>query len=361
MTDRSEARDGADELKDDIKAKVGAGREPDNDEDLDEDLEADGEDERWAPEAEPSVEDLARDAGWKPKDKWKGNPAEHVSAAEYLRRLARSQKSLTKKVKERESELKDRDAEFDQRVKRLERANGESRRREIAATVDYFNELLEDAIETGDKKKIRDAVGDRDKALDSLEEGEPELLTDDQVVDRIAADSARTFPTIQKPFWRGHDWLLDEDDKEGCEAFGDFEEVVDEYLRSHVKSKAGPTFEEFERAFAAGERFLKRAYPHRLKQRRDEDEDEDDDMEEREERRDRGKKKPRAEREEGDERKTRRVPVLASGNRSRGKSHSQRLPPEAVKAADADIKAGLFADREEYARVYFKELGEKID
>jgi hypothetical protein len=38
-----------------------------------------------------------------------------------------------------------------------------------------------------------------------------------------------------------------------------------------------------------------------------------------------------------------------------------RLPPEALKAADADIKSGLFSDRAEYAKVYFREQGQKVD
>ena len=47
---------------------------------------------------EPTVESIARDSGWSPKDEWRGPPEKWVSAADFLRAEKPIRDSLTKKV-----------------------------------------------------------------------------------------------------------------------------------------------------------------------------------------------------------------------------------------------------------------------
>jgi hypothetical protein len=200
---------GDDDVRDDDKGgEAAAGAGPDDDLD-DDDLDA-GED-----DGDLSIEELAIEAGWKPKEQWKGDQAKHVSAAAYLRQVARSQTNLKKKVREQDRELAGKEAEFDRRLKRLESTNGEARRREVAGLKAQLDAMLEDAIETGDKKKIRAARDRRDEVLDELNEeavaGEPVELTDEQFVETMVQNLPH--PTVQKPFFKDHAWLLDSDDE----------------------------------------------------------------------------------------------------------------------------------------------------
>jgi hypothetical protein len=316
---------------------------------------------------EPSLEDLAIEAGWKPKSQWKGDADEHVSAAEYMRRLAKSQKGLKKKIRDAEDELAAKDAEFDKRIKRLEGMNAEGRRREVSRIKAYYDGLLDEAIESGNKKAIREATAKRDEVIDDLQDqleaGEDLPMSDDEFVETMVQNLPH--PTVQKPFFAANDWLLDSEDEEACEAFAEIEEIVSTRVIEATQGKRKPTHAEFEAAFEAAERHLKRAYGHRLG---DPDEEEDDEMDDEEraqarKRNGKGQFKPRRESEDrgADRGGRRRTPVLGAANRGRGRDLVSRLPPEALKAADDDIKAGLFADRAEYAKVYFQELGEKVD
>jgi len=293
---------------------------------------------------DPSIEDLALEAGWTPKDKWKGDPGKHVGATEYMRRMAKSQKTLSKKLTEREEQLAAKEKDFDDRLKRLEKTSTVAQKREIAQLKAHYEGLLEDAIESQDPAAIKKALKDRDAALEELEDEEKPELSDDKFVEEFRP----MYMPVQKPFWTENAWLLGDDD-EAEEAFATIEEIVQDVVDSATEKKRKPTYEEMERAFAAAERHIKRAYKHRS-----EPEQEDVaaivDTEEREEE-PAPKPKPVA---------TKRIPVLAGGSRTGRASIASKLPPEAIKAADDDIKRGLFADREEWAKVYYEEQGIKV-
>lgn len=334
----------------------GAINSPDADDEDDDRGEFGGDDETL------TIEELALEQGWKPKDKWKGNPAEHISAAEFMRRLGSSQRALKKTVRQQ-------DAEFADRIARLERANTAARQKELSDIKAYYDGLLEQAIESGDKTKIRAARDERDEALDELEAaakaGTVKPPTDEEFVERFEP----AHPTVMKPFVVANAWLLDEDDEEACEAFAEVEETIQQEIDDIARAKRhdfrkgpyAPTRAEMERAVSAAERLLQRAYRHRLASQ---EEDEDMDEEDRGDgRRRNGQFSKPAPREKAAERggQRGRVPVLSSGNRRPGKSLASRLPPEAKAAAAKFVKQGLYSDDEEYARVYFREQGEKVD
>lgn len=293
---------------------------------------------------EPSIEDLALEAGWTPKEKWKGDPGKWVSAAEHLRRTAKSQKTLAKKLSEREEQLAAKEKDFDDRIKRLEATSTVAQKREIAQLKAHYQKQLDEAIESKDPAAIRKALNDRDEAIEELEDDEKPEISDDKFVENFRP----MYMPVQKPFWTENSWLLG-DDEEAEEAFAEIEEIVQDVVDGATEKKRKPTYEEMERAFAAAERHLKRAYKHRLGSEEIETPALVDDDEREEELE--PKPKPPA---------SKRIPVLAPGSRTARATLASRLPAEAIKAADEDIKRGLFADREEYAKVYFSELGEKV-
>lgn len=75
-----------------------------------------------------SVEQLARDLGWKPKDEWKGDGAEWRGADEFLRKGLERNKNLSRDVKE----LKDAFAKVGKVNERIVQQAVEKERRELA-------------------------------------------------------------------------------------------------------------------------------------------------------------------------------------------------------------------------------------
>jgi hypothetical protein len=309
---------------------------------------------------EPSIEDLALEAGWTPKEKWKGDPGKHVGATEYMRRMAKSQKTLSKKLSEREEQLEAKEREFDDRLKRLEKTSTVAQKREIQKLRDEYEAKLEEAIESKDPAAIKKALKDRDEALEELEDDEKPEYSDDEFVESFKPIHS----SVQKPFWSENAWLLGDDD-EAEEAFAEVEEVIQAVVDGAVKGETviikrkgkdveiprPPTYEEMERAVAAAERFLSRKYKNRTAAAEPEEEDVAAIVDAEHEEEPAPKRQPVA---------TKRIPVLGSGGRSSRPLLSSKLPPEAVKAADDDIKRGLFADREEWAKVYYEEQGIKV-
>lgn len=295
---------------------------------------------------EPSIEDLAIEAGWTPKGKWKGDPGKWVSASEHLRRTAKSAKNLAKKLTDREQALENKEAEFDDRIKRLEAVSTTARKRELAALKTHYQTQLDAAIESKDPDAVKQALKDRDEAFEELETTDKPEMSDAQFVDGFKPMHA----TAQKPFWTENPWLLSDDD-EAEEAFAEVEEIIQSVIDGATEGKRPPTYEEMERAVAAAERHVKRSYKHRS-----EPEEEAapaiQDTEEVEEE-PAPKAKPTA---------SKRIPVLAGGSRGRGGADDlvARMPPEARKAAAADVKAGLFTDDHEYAVEYWRGLGENV-
>lgn len=291
-----------------------------------------------------SIEDLALEAGWTPKEKWKGDPGKHVGAKEYMRRMAKSQKTLSKKLSEREEQLAAKEREFDDRLKRLEKTSTVAQKRELQKLRDEYEAKLEEAIESKDPAAIKRALKDRDEALEELEDDESPEVSDEKFVETFKP----MYMPVQKPFWTENSWLLG-DDEEAEEAFATIEEIVQDYVDSKTDKKRKPSYDEMEAAFAAAERYLKKVYKHR--QAGEEEIDTPALVDDEHEPEPEPKPKPTA---------SKRIPVLASGGRTSRPLLSSKLPPEAVKAADDDINRGLFADREEWAKVYFEEQGIKV-
>lgn len=296
-----------------------------------EDSEAAPEIQAEASEDEPSIEDIALEAGWTPAEKWKGDPQKHVGPAEFMRRMAKSQKSLTGKLTEREQALADRESEFQLRLERLEKTAKAATKRQVEQVEAHYQQKLEEAIEAGDKAAVKRTLDERDEAIEKLEDEGPPVVTDQQFIENFKPMHA----SVQKTFWQEHAWVLEDDDDN--EAFGAVEEIIQDEVDKQTGGKRMPNAAEMANALEAAEKYLKRAHKGRYET------DEDEDMEEDE--------------PAPVKRKTKRVPVLAGGGRSGQRGLAGKLPPEAIKAADEGVKDKLWADREEYAKIYFDEGG----
>ena len=287
------------------------------------------------------LEDLALEAGWTPKDQWKGDPGKWVSAAEHLRRTAKSAKNLAKKLTAAEQKIEAKEAEFDKRIARLEMTNSAVRKREIDQVKSYYEQQIEEAIHSQDPAQIKRALAERDQAVTELEQGEKPTLSDDEYVKAFEPTQA----TVQKPFWRDNAWIL-EDGPEADEAFADVEEMITDQIFAVTEGKRQPTPREMREALEEAEKYLSRAYRDKYRTQTEEAEDEEEEPA--------PKPAPRLTPRP-------RVPVIGSASRGGNtRNLSGRLPPEAIKAADEYIKQGLFSDRDEYARIYLSELGEKF-
>jgi len=287
---------------------------------------------------EPSLEDLALEAGWTPKDKWRGDPGKHVGAAEFLRRTAKSQKSLASKLAQAEQAIEDTQKETDKRFKRLERSMNDRQKAELDTLRDQYEAKLQDAIDSGDPKAIREAMKERDEALDDLEEPEKteEDLSDDEWLDTKWSGPA--FPALQKDFWGDHAWVLLEDDDNSV--FGDVEEMITGAVMALTDGKRAVTLREYDEILETADKWLRKKHKARYEAKTA-----DDGEDEPEEKPAKAAAKPPA--------NGKRVPVLADGHRTRSTSAASRLSPEEAAEADRCIKAGLYASRDEWAQVYY--------
>lgn len=288
---------------------------------------------------EPSLEDLALEAGWTPKDKWRGDPGKHVGAAEFLRRTAKSQKSLASKLAQAEQQIEDSQKETDKRFRRLERSMEDRKKAELNELRADYERRLDEAIEAGDTRAARAIMEEREEALEELEEPGK---ADDDVSDEEWLEtqwSGPAYPALQKDFWGDHSWVLLEDDDNSV--FGDLEELITTSIMSYTQGKRPPTVKEYEEVLETCDRWLRKKHKDRYSGKADMD-DEDDIP-------------PPKAKEVVKPANGKRVPVLADGHRASRNTPSAKLSQEEILEADRCIKAGLYSDRDEWARVYFGE------
>lgn len=271
-----------------------------------------------APAKAATVEDVARDMGWKSPDEWKGDPPEggHLSAADFIKARGSKVDTLAKEIAKTRREA-------EKRIERLERQSKAQREREIADLHKEYDFLIKKAAKEGNdgeydkllkaKVKLNDRAEELDGEEDDKDGEKPLWLSNpDKFVEQFEPSS----PALQKAFWKDHAWALDDD--ADLEAF----RLVDEYVSSGV-----PLADAFEKA----DRALRKAYPDRY----------EDDMD-----------------GEEDERPARkRAPVLASGSRGNGghASYASRLTSAQREIGNRFVKEGLFGSLEEYAEDRLKD------
>lgn len=284
-------------------------------------------------DSEPSLEDLALEAGWTPKDKWRGDPGKHVGAAEFLRRTAKSQKSLASKLAQAEQQIEDSQKEADKRFRRLEKSMNDRQKAELDKLREDYERRIDDAIESGDVKSARELMKERDEELEDLEEPETkdEDISDEEWLETQWSGPA--YPALQKDFWGEHAWVLLEDDDNSV--FGDLEELITASVMSYTQGKRPVTLKEYEEVLETCDRWLRKKHKARYEAKTEDDDDE-----------------PKPKREAPKPANGKRVPVLADGHRSQRNTPSAKLSAEEIAEADRCIKAGLYADRDEWARVY---------
>lgn len=297
-------------------ADKGDGEENEEGEDDDEG-ESGEEDRRRASKADERIEALAREAGWKPKDKWKGDG--WVPAEQFLKNAAKRANNAKREVRD-----------LTERMSALEGAHKDAMKRQAEALTAKAKQLKAEAI-----KKEKDP----DKAAKLVEEID-EVLAEEQakLAEKAEAPREMKLTALDKKFFAENAWLIDEHDSEEDEAEAD--EAFD-MLQAEMQrlAKAGVSAV---RAYKEAKELLREAYPHRY-------EDDEDDDDEPARKRGAGKKPAR------------RSPDLAGGRRQMngdergGGDLYSKLPPEAKRAAKECLDRKIYGSLEEYAEVYFDE------
>jgi hypothetical protein len=268
------------------------------------------------------IEQLASELGWKPEAQWKGDKTNWTDAKTFMRQTAARAESAKKEAKDAHKNV---DAIVARRVEALERTMKATRDREMNATRQAYNAEIRKAIADGDARyeaDLRRQLGAVEQEYEELDEVPltPEALkaAEDEWVENFPV----AYPQLQKVFWNEHAWVLDDDAD-----VKDFALVEAEITRQLNLGKSP------DEALEAAGRILRKAFPDQYEA--------DDD--------------PPPRRTARDEP---RVPVLASGKRSGGRTLASRLPPEARTQAAKDIKAGLYGSHEEWAEEFVKAGGE---
>lgn len=170
-------------------------------------------------EAEPAtpeatIESLAREAGWKSKDEWKGPPPKDgfQEPADYLRSRASRADSLGKELAKFRKDT-------EKRIKRMEAQSEARRTREIAQLRTEYDQHIRQAVRAGDedeferlskeKAELESLVDDlrEDPEADEDEDSEAAAAKEQQAIERWQPAS----PGIQKAFWKDHLWALEDD------------------------------------------------------------------------------------------------------------------------------------------------------
>lgn len=314
--------DADDELFDDAEdAGEDAGEDDAEEEVEDEEADPEGEgDEEERPrgpsKAEQKIEALAKDAGWKPRDKWKGEG--WVPAEQFLKNAAKRASAAKREVRD-----------LTERMSALEGAHKESLKRTVEALEAKAKAMKAEAIKKGGKdaaeivEEIDEVLAEEKK---KLEEAEPKPI-------KLTA--------LDKKFFAENPWLTADDSFEDDESAEEADEAFELVQATIAKAaKSGKTAIE---AYELAERALKKAFPHRY-----ESDDEDDE----DEKPTKGKKPAR------------RAPELAGGRRQLGDgagsagalaAKMKREAPEAHRAALEYVKRGTYGSVEEYAEVYYAE------
>lgn len=275
--------------------------EDDLEDDLVDDGAADDDDDGQDDDDLSEVEQLAVEAGWKPKAQWKGEG--HVDARTYLKNAANRAKATKRENRD-----------LEERMGALEGAHKVSLDRQIENLKARAGEMKKAAIAKGGAGAVEevdaiDTVLDEEiSALKKAAEPEPMKLT--------ALDKASL---AEHPWMFGDDTFDGEEEEEAEEAFQLYTATV-----AKVMEKTGDAGEAHERAGKT----VRKAFPHRYEE---------------EEASRRGERRPQ-----------RRAPDIASGYatpRERGRD----LPPEALKAAKDCVSRGIYANVAEFAEVYWAE------
>jgi len=258
--------------------------------------------------ADDTLESVARDLGWKSAEEWKGEPPAggHLTAAAFLKAQKDKADSLSRDLKAFRKEA-------DARIARIERQSEKTKRKEIDALHQEYDHWIKQAAKNGDDKQYDRLVKEKAELDVKADEDEGEEEASGFDPDDFAEKFEPSLPKLQKAFWQEHAWALADD------ADLDAMRIVNGLVNSGV-----PLPEALEKAGPA----LRKAYPEMYE----------------------------AEEEPEEKPKRRTGPVLAPGGRSGGRSSlTARMTPAQHEIAARCVKEGLYASKEEWAEVRFRD------
>lgn len=300
----------------------------------------------------PTLEDLASELGWKPKDQWKGDASGWTPAADYLRTTYAKQRDGADRLKQVQQQSRTKDREIDGLVNRLGRLEKVShtmlreQERTIRAQVhDEYEQAKKVAAKEGDDAKYdrlsaEQLKADRDIAKE-FREKEPQQEPD---VEELAKQQLN-HPLIGR-FWRDHAWVA-EDEEAYQLAFAVCEE----------EAKTGASITQ---QLKMAREALRDAYPDKFKGRAAP-------VEEDGQARDESGRFVKQDAAPAQQQQQRRPPVVANGQRMAAKPSAEQaalaaLPPEARSIYEAQKKAGTFTgDIVKFAKIYNGEVVSVLD
>lgn len=159
--------------------------------------------------AEPSDNEVrARELGWAPKEEWKGKPEHWKSADEWLEQAPKNYiPKLEKKIGQLEGKLARKEAETEDRIKRLEGTMKAHYQAQIDQIKSDYEGKKEKAVETGDTEAYKKAVADEKRAVEGLEKKVEAAEDKQELKDTKAASDLP--PEVKKrleAFLEDNDW-----------------------------------------------------------------------------------------------------------------------------------------------------------
>lgn len=279
-------------------------------------VEADGDD--GAPQ---TPEDIARSLGWKPKKEWKGDTSKWTPAAQFLADRIGAGERSRKQVKALQDQMS-----------RINAQHSESMARQRVTLEAKFKAERAAAVKAGDVDEVEAIEERRQQALKPLQP-----LKQDEIAEaeEIAETIAQT-PQAAKFFSGPNAWLLDDEDPESVDAFNWCGEMAEDLKKQRAPDAVMYRIIGQKLREVFGDRYETPAAAN------------DDEV------------APVKDPKTGQF--VRRAPVTATPGRviAAPRGYSSRLSAEESKIADAEVKEGLWANREEYARKLFSNRGENV-
>lgn len=115
------------------------------------------------PQGDPAIEQEARSMGWVPENEWKGDPPKggFRSAEDFVQRGKDVLPLVNKRLKEENAALSDKlaklESETADKIARMERMSSAALKRQRSDLEAKYEALKEEAVETGDKAKYKEA------------------------------------------------------------------------------------------------------------------------------------------------------------------------------------------------------------
>lgn len=131
-----------------------------------------------APVSTPDdISDRARAMGWRPKEEYRGDPERWVDADTFVKRgeeeapvMRERLRDATRKVSDLDRQIKQRDAEYQENLGRIERAATMALHQQRAQIEAQFRAALKQAVETGDVQRYDQLERSRDETLTNFDE-----------------------------------------------------------------------------------------------------------------------------------------------------------------------------------------------